>query len=127
MRWSLPRVGLLALLVGAALGLPPAWLHITIPGRTVHNSHYLAASFLYQLQTMLGADSNPPNVMYGKIQGTAARHHQAFIAARGGRGARHAQQDFFGHLLQACGNVRVALLLFPCIRGASLTEQAQKP
>ena len=67
MRWSLPRVGLLALLVGAALGLPPAWLHITIPGRTVHNSHYLAASFLYQLQTMLGADSNSPNVMDGKI------------------------------------------------------------
>src|SRR6202453_4134989 len=67
MRWSLPRVGLLALLVGAALGGPPAWLHITIPGRTVHNSHYLAASFLYQLQTMLGADSNSPNVMDGKI------------------------------------------------------------
>src|ERR1700678_3036898 len=63
MRWSLPRVGLLALLVGAALGVPPAWLHITIPGRTVHNSHYLAASFLYQLQTMLGAGSNSPNVM----------------------------------------------------------------
>jgi formylglycine-generating enzyme len=67
MRWSLPRVGLLALLVGAALGIPPAWLHITIPGRTVHNSHYLAASFLYQLQTMLGAVSNSPNVMDGKI------------------------------------------------------------
>src|SRR5580704_8290121 len=67
MRWSLPRVGLLALLVGAALAVPPAWLHITIPGRTVHNSHYLAASFLYQLQTMLGADSDSPNVMDGRI------------------------------------------------------------
>jgi formylglycine-generating enzyme required for sulfatase activity len=67
MRWSIPRIALLALLTGASTGSPQAWLHITIPGRTVHNSHYLAASFLYQLQTMLGADSDSPSVMDGKI------------------------------------------------------------
>jgi formylglycine-generating enzyme required for sulfatase activity len=68
MRWSIPWIALFALLAGAALGgVPPAWLHITIAGRTVHNSHYLAASFLYQLQTMLGAQSDSPNVMDGKI------------------------------------------------------------
>ena len=67
MHRSIPRVALLALLVGTALGVPSAWLHMTIPGRTVHNSHYLAASFLYQLQTMLGADSDSPSVMDGKI------------------------------------------------------------
>ena len=40
---------------------------LTIPGRTVHNSHYLAASFLYQLQTLLGATATSPNVMEGEI------------------------------------------------------------
>ena len=64
---SIRRVALLALLVGTALGVPSAWLHMTIPGRTVHNSHYLAASFLYQLQTMLGVDSDSPSVIDGKI------------------------------------------------------------
>jgi formylglycine-generating enzyme required for sulfatase activity len=67
MRWSIPRIALVAFLACAAPGVPPAWLHITISNRTVHNSHYLAASFLYQLQTMLGADSDSPSVMDGKI------------------------------------------------------------
>jgi formylglycine-generating enzyme required for sulfatase activity len=67
MRRSIPRTALLALLTAAAPGVPPAWIHITIPARTVHNSHYLAASFLYQLQTMLGADADSPRVMDGRI------------------------------------------------------------
>jgi formylglycine-generating enzyme required for sulfatase activity len=50
---------------GAAV--PSTWLHITMAGRTVHNSHYLAASFLYQLQTVLGTDEASPKVMAGKI------------------------------------------------------------
>jgi formylglycine-generating enzyme required for sulfatase activity len=61
--------GLLAVVLqdlsGAAV--PSTWLHITIAGRTVHNSHYLAASFLYQLQTLLGTDESSPKVMTGKI------------------------------------------------------------
>jgi formylglycine-generating enzyme required for sulfatase activity len=60
-------VALPTLLIGVTLGDPPAWLHITLTGRTVHNSHYLAASFLYQLQTMLGAESNSPSVTNGGI------------------------------------------------------------
>jgi hypothetical protein len=42
-------------------------MHITIDGRTVHNSHYLAAAFLYQLQTLLGTDTPSPKVMDGGI------------------------------------------------------------
>src|SRR5579862_9435181 len=67
MRRLIPRIALLALLASAGRGVPSAWMHISIPGRTVHNSHYLAASFLYQLQTMLSADSDSPNVMDGRI------------------------------------------------------------
>ena len=67
MRWSFPRMALPMLLAGAAWGTSPAWLHIAIPTRTVHNSHYLAASFLYQLQTMLGAGADSPSVMDGKV------------------------------------------------------------
>jgi hypothetical protein len=33
----------------------------------VHNSHYFGASFLYQLQTLLGTDKSSPKVMAGKI------------------------------------------------------------
>src|SRR5580704_8681305 len=47
--------------------VPSSWLHITAANRTVHNSNYLAASFLYQLQTLLGGDEGSPNVMAGKI------------------------------------------------------------
>lgn len=45
----------------------PALLHVTLPGRTVHNSHYLAASFLYQVQTLLGATATSPSAMDGRI------------------------------------------------------------
>ena len=41
----------------------PAWMHIALDGRTVHNSHYLAASFLYQMQTLLGTEAASPKVM----------------------------------------------------------------
>jgi sulfatase modifying factor 1 len=51
----------------SAVAVPSTWLHITIAGRTVHNSHYFAASFLYQLQTLLGTDQSSPKVMTGKI------------------------------------------------------------
>src|SRR5215469_4705713 len=50
-----------------AEAVPPSWLHIALAGRTVHNSHYLAAGFLYQLQTLLGTDASSPKVMQGKI------------------------------------------------------------
>jgi formylglycine-generating enzyme required for sulfatase activity len=50
-----------------AEAVPPAWLHIALAGRTVHNSHYMAASFLYQLQTLLGTEPSSPKVMQGKI------------------------------------------------------------
>jgi len=43
------------------------WLHITLPRRTVHNGHYLAAAFLYQLQTLLGTLPDSPKVMNGRI------------------------------------------------------------
>jgi formylglycine-generating enzyme required for sulfatase activity len=52
MRWLL-----LALLLNPAQADPGKWMHITIAGRTVHNSHYQTASFLYQLQTLLGGPS----------------------------------------------------------------------
>ncbi len=42
-------------------------LKLTIPGQTVHNSHYLAASFLYQLQTLFGATASSPSVMDGSV------------------------------------------------------------
>src|ERR1700722_14882966 len=67
MRRSIPRFALLVLLVGAVLAVPSARLHIAIPGRTVHNSHYLAESFLYQLQTLVGMNADSPKVMDGKI------------------------------------------------------------
>ena len=54
--------GLLAVVLQDSSGaaVPSTWLHLTIAGRTVHNSHYLAASFLYQLQTVLGTDESSP-------------------------------------------------------------------
>jgi hypothetical protein len=64
MRWSIPRITLVSLLACAAPGVPAAGLHITIPNRTVHNSHYLAGSFFYQLQTMLGGDSGSPRACW---------------------------------------------------------------
>src|ERR1700684_3020358 len=61
--------GLLAVVLPNSSGasVPSTWLHITIASRTVHNSHYLAASFLYQLQTLLGTDESSPKVMAGKV------------------------------------------------------------
>ena len=67
MRRFIPRISLLALLAGAVLALPYARLHIIIPGRTVHNSHYLAGAFLYQLQTLTGTNADSPKVLDGKI------------------------------------------------------------
>lgn len=66
MRW-IRRIGLLALLAGALLGFQSRLLHIVIPARTVHNSHYLSSAFLYQLQTILGANADSPSVLDGKI------------------------------------------------------------
>ena len=40
---------------------------LTFAGRTVHNSHYLSAAFLYHIQTLLGTTSRSPNVMKGDI------------------------------------------------------------
>ena len=48
-------------------GFRPPGLYITVPGRTVHNSHYLATSFLYQLQDDARRGFDSPNVMDGKI------------------------------------------------------------
>ncbi|MBI4551944.1 MAG: SUMF1/EgtB/PvdO family nonheme iron enzyme [Candidatus Latescibacteria bacterium] len=45
----------------------PALIHLTLPGRTVHNSTYLAAAFLYHLQTLLGGTATSPNVMKDPI------------------------------------------------------------
>src|SRR5260370_39632352 len=45
----------------------PGWMKVSFEGRTVHNSHYLAASFLYQLQTLLGPTQDSPGVLDGKI------------------------------------------------------------
>jgi formylglycine-generating enzyme required for sulfatase activity len=42
-------------------------IHLQIPSQTVHNSHYLAAAFLYQLQTLLMDAPGPPSVMDGRI------------------------------------------------------------
>jgi formylglycine-generating enzyme required for sulfatase activity len=42
-------------------------IHLNIPSQTVHNSHYLAAAFLYQLQTLLLDAPGPPSVMDGRI------------------------------------------------------------
>ena len=70
--------GLLAMVLqDSSAAIPSTWLHITIAGRTVHNSHYLAASFLYQLQTLLGTDESSPKVMAGKIIRRLLRHPDA--------------------------------------------------
>jgi len=42
-------------------------MKVSFEGRTVHNGHYLEASFLYQLQTLLGTTPDSPKVMDGKI------------------------------------------------------------
>ncbi|HYM11270.1 MAG TPA: hypothetical protein VEU62_11080, partial [Bryobacterales bacterium] len=42
-------------------------IHLTMPGRTVHNSHYLSQSFLYQLQTLVGTAPASPKVLDGRI------------------------------------------------------------
>jgi formylglycine-generating enzyme required for sulfatase activity len=42
-------------------------MKISFEGRTVHNSNYLEASFLYQLQTIIGTTQGSPKVMDGKI------------------------------------------------------------
>jgi sulfatase modifying factor 1 len=57
----------MAFLPGSAPAVPSTSLHIMLGGRTVHNSHYLAATFLYELQTLLGTDASSPQVMHGKI------------------------------------------------------------
>src|SRR5690349_10899095 len=60
--------GLLAPVAPAfSAAIHSAWLHIGLPNRTVHNSHYLAASFLYELQTFLGTEASSPKVLDGKI------------------------------------------------------------
>jgi len=56
-----------ALAVRPATMVHPTWMKIEFEGRTVHNSHYLAQSFLYQLQTLLGTTQRAPKVMDGKI------------------------------------------------------------
>jgi formylglycine-generating enzyme len=67
MRRFIPRIALIALLPGAILAVQSARLHIILPGRTVHNSHYLAEGFLYQLQTLTGMNADSPKVLDGKI------------------------------------------------------------
>ncbi|HZS52586.1 MAG TPA: SUMF1/EgtB/PvdO family nonheme iron enzyme [Bryobacterales bacterium] len=75
MRVSIASALLFFLLLGSACRKPAAspapdsadWLHVVLRGRTVHNSHYLAASFLYQLQTLLGTAAGSPKVMSGRI------------------------------------------------------------
>jgi formylglycine-generating enzyme required for sulfatase activity len=38
-----------------AVEVRPAWIRVVIPNQTVHNGSYLESSFLYQVQTALGA------------------------------------------------------------------------
>jgi formylglycine-generating enzyme required for sulfatase activity len=45
----------------------PGRIHLKIPAQTVHNSHYLAASFLYQLQTLLLDAPGSPSVLDGRL------------------------------------------------------------
>ena len=57
----------LALLLIPAYAAPPSWMHITIEGRSVENSTYLEASFLYQLQTLLGTKPSSLKVLDSAI------------------------------------------------------------
>lgn len=57
----------LALCLVSACAAPASWMHITIEGRSVENSTYLEASFLYQLQTLLGTQQSSPKVLDGVI------------------------------------------------------------
>lgn len=56
-----------AFVLSPAEEVRPGWMKVSFEGRTVHNSHYLAASFLYQLQILLGTTRSSPKVMDGKI------------------------------------------------------------
>jgi formylglycine-generating enzyme required for sulfatase activity len=56
-----------AFVLSPAAEVRPGWMKVSFEGRTVHNSHYFAASFLYQLQTLLGTTQGSPKVMDGKI------------------------------------------------------------
>ena len=58
---------LLTILPHSRSSIPSDWLHITLDGRTVHNSHYFSMRFLYQLQTLLGTEEFSPKVMQSKI------------------------------------------------------------
>ena len=58
---------LLTILPHSRSSIPSDWLHITLEGRTVNNSHYLSMRFLYQLQTLLGTEEFSPKVMQSKI------------------------------------------------------------
>src|SRR5882724_6821290 len=55
------------LVLSPAAEVHPGWMKVSFEGRTVHNSHYLEVSFLYQLQTLLGTTQDSPKVMNGKI------------------------------------------------------------
>ena len=74
MRRFIPRIALVALLAGVVLAVPSTRLHIIIPGRTVHNSRYLAGAFLYQLQPLVGTNADSPKVLDGKIVQRGARN-----------------------------------------------------
>jgi formylglycine-generating enzyme required for sulfatase activity/lysophospholipase L1-like esterase len=51
----------------AAIAVHPRLMHITLDGRTVHNSHYLAESFLYQLQMLVGTEADSRKVLGGDV------------------------------------------------------------
>ena len=55
------------LMICAPAATPPSWMHISIEGRVVENSTYLEASFLYQLQTLLGTEAASPKVLDSPI------------------------------------------------------------
>jgi len=57
----------LTILSHSSSTVPPTWLHITLDNRTVHNSHYFAMRFIYQLQTLLGTEASSPKVLQSKI------------------------------------------------------------
>jgi formylglycine-generating enzyme required for sulfatase activity len=58
---------LLTILPHSSSAIHSNWLHVTLDGRTVHNSHYFAMRFIYQLQTLLGTEAASPKVLQGKI------------------------------------------------------------
>jgi formylglycine-generating enzyme required for sulfatase activity len=57
----------LTILPRSSSTIPSNWLHITLDGRTVHNSHYFAMRFIYQLQTFLGTEASSTKVLQSNI------------------------------------------------------------